>query len=59
MQERIDCLDDGSNIGFRTGSPDAHPAGLLGQLSGQVYGDHEDWDFRKELSDLPGYIKSI
>jgi hypothetical protein len=59
MQKRIDCLDDRAHIGFRAGSPDARSAGLLGQLFGQVNGDHEDRDFGKKLCNLPSYVKSI
>ncbi len=59
MQERIDGLDDGTNIGLGASSPDANPAGFLGELFGEVNGDHEDWDFRKKLGNLPGYVKSI
>ena len=59
MQESIDGLDDGANIGFRASSPDAHPAGLLGQLFGEVNGDHQDRNLGKKLGDLPGYIKAI
>ena len=59
VQERVDGLDDGADIGLRAGSADAHPAGLLGQLFGQMNGDHQDGNFRKKLGNLPGNVKSI
>jgi len=59
VQESIDGLDDGANIGFGAGSPDTDPAGLLGQLLGQMDGNHQDGDFGEKLGNLPGYIESI
>jgi len=59
VQEGIDGLDDGTDVGFCASSPNADFAGLLGQLPGEMDGDHEDWDFREKLGNLPGYVKSV
>jgi hypothetical protein len=59
MQQGVDRLDNGAYIRFRASAPDAHPAGLLGQLLGQMERHHQDGNLRKELSDSPGDIEPI
>lgn len=59
MQESVDCLDDRAHIGFRTGSADAHSAGLFGQLFGQVNSDHQDRNLWEKTRYLPGSVEPI
>ena len=59
MQQCVHCLDYGTNIRFRAGSANPHPAGCLRQLFGQMDGDHQDGDFREKSRDLPGNLESV
>jgi hypothetical protein len=59
VQERIDSLNYRTNVPFR-----AHPAnpglsGFLGQLFGEMNGDHEDGNFRKQLRYLTGNLNPV
>ncbi len=59
MQQGVDCLDDGTHIGFRASSADPRLAGLLGQLFGQMNGNHQNRNLRKKSGDLPGDVESV
>jgi hypothetical protein len=59
VQKDIDCFNDGTDIRFRTSSPNSGSTSFIGQLPGKMNRHQQNGDFWKKLCDLPGYVKPI
>jgi hypothetical protein len=59
VKDRIHGLDNGADVRFQADAADAHLFGLLSQLFGEMYCDHQDRNFRKQLRDLPGNVNPV
>ena len=59
VKDRVHCLDNGANVGFRADPTDPHLSGLLSQLVGEMNCDHQNGNFGKEVRNLPGHVNPV
>jgi hypothetical protein len=59
VQQRVDGLDNGANVGLGAGSPNSDPPRFFGQLPGEMNRDHQDGNLGKKPINLPRDVETI
>jgi hypothetical protein len=59
VQERVHGINNGTNIPLRAQTANTILSGLIGELTGEMNGDHQDGNFRMKLRDLPGHFNPV